>query len=99
MIDALFQDLRYGARVLWRSTGFSIVAILTIAIGVAASTAIFSLVNAVLLRPLPFREPDRLLLASHQNNPVLRRWYLDEASKDHWWGMRRLRDSRRKGFL
>lgn len=61
-LDSLGQDLRYGLRQLNRNRGFAATAILTIALGVGASAAIFTLVNAVLLRPLPYPEPDRIVV-------------------------------------
>ena len=57
----LLQDLKYGWRMLWRNQAFTAVAVVVVALGIGANTAIFSVVDAVLLRPLPFADPDRLV--------------------------------------
>lgn len=61
-METLWQDIRYGVRMLLRNPSFSLVSVALVAVGVGASTAVFSIFNAFLIRPLPYEKPDRLSL-------------------------------------
>src|SRR5262245_66625301 len=65
----MFQDLRFGARMLLKNPGFTAVVVMTLALGIGANTAIFSIVKSVLIRPLPFADPDRLMQARYLEQP------------------------------
>ncbi|HEY6554754.1 MAG TPA: ABC transporter permease, partial [Vicinamibacteria bacterium] len=69
-MEDLWRDVQYGGRSLAKSPGFLVVAVLTLALGIGANTAIFSVINAILLRPLPYDESDRLMMLTEWSEQV-----------------------------
>ena len=82
-MTTLIQDLQYGFRMLLKHPGVTAIALITLALGIGANTAIFSVVNAVLLSPLPYREPDRLV-SIWENVPTHGRWRASPANYFDW---------------
>jgi putative ABC transport system permease protein len=83
MMEQVWRDVRYALRTLSRSPGFSVVAVVTLALGIGANTAIFSVVNAVLLRPLPYGEPSSLVMVN-EIHPDGRRNTISYPNYDDW---------------
>jgi len=81
-LGALGQDLRFAARNLRHTPGFSLLAILTLALGIGAATTIFTTMNDVMVRPLPFRDPDRLMMLWEKN--AERGWVMAEVAPANW---------------
>src|SRR5215510_8098136 len=69
IMDSVIRDVRFAFRGLLKHPGFTAIAVIILALGIAATTAIFSVVNGVLLRPMPYPEPERLLVINEVNPP------------------------------
>jgi predicted permease len=91
--ETFMQDVRYAVRLLRRSPGFAAVALLTLALGIGANTAIFSIVNGVILRPLPYPNPDRLMFLTTQFRPAFMQFWVSAPEYMEFQEMNRSFDS------
>jgi len=82
-MGTLLQDLRYGIRMLLKNPGYTLIAVLTLALGIGANTALFSVVNGVLLNPLPFPQPERLVML-YENSPSFDRNSISYPNFQDW---------------
>lgn len=83
-LEHMVKDMRYGVRSLWRTPGFTAVAVMALALGIGANTALFGVVNAVLLRPLAYQDADRLVTVLHYGTgPVATANYIDWRDQSH----------------
>src|SRR5215813_12835957 len=82
-MNGLLQDLRYAVRQLRKNTGFTVIAVITLALGIGATTAIFSMVEAILLRPLPYPQASRLMLL-HESSEQIPDMSIAMANFDDW---------------
>jgi hypothetical protein len=84
-VERLLQDVRFGVRTLWKNPGYAIAAILTLALGIGANTAMFSVVRGVLLAPLPFHQPERLVIIGESRpNLNLKELYVSYPDFEDW---------------
>ena len=87
MMQTFFQDIHFGIRSLWKQPAFTAVAVITIALGIGGNTAMFSVVNAVLLKPFPFQDPERLVRVESRNSyPDMADWIEQSQTGENFGG-------------